>query len=672
MRYKPVHDNEYMKTYALIEEMGKPLAFHAAYNWQNQYMEQMNRFISVHALGFPYLQHPAHDQLVINGIFERFPKLKTMWIEGGVAWVPFLMQRLDNEYMMRPSECPLLKQLPSEYMADSIYATQPMELTEDIGSSWKRRSTRSRPRRSCCFSTDYPHWDFDLPSTIYDLPFLSEQHKRNILGGNAQKLFGMETPKKKLAVMDGVSPAGTFPAHAGGGISQPLSAAKGRGPVYWGSFARDHAPKPREESVTYRKPGLAVALFASFALCADAAQAQTYPERPVKIIVPFAAGGPTDVMARLLAQQFSENLGKQFVVENQPGAGGNTGMGNAARATPDGYTILVSSSSYVVNPSLSAKLSYDPYKDFIPISNVGVSPNTLVVHPSVPAKSVSELISYIKGSPGKVSYASPGAGTTPHLSGELFRLTLSLDLVHVPFSGAGPAIQSTVGGHTPIAFVAMPPATALVKEGKLRGLAVTSKQRAPALPDVPTMVEAGIKDQEADTFQGLFVPAGTPQAIVDTLQREVVKILARPETRAKFAELGFETIGSSPEQFAAQIRTEIARWGKVIKDAGIKAEEIFPSCERSVSSVNGIAAQAGNNRFIQWAVTEAPKIASAVAGQLAGCDAVNSTRSTNAVNGAAIDAASMAPAPITAARLRIWPQSAPCRGQHHTEHRAGR
>ena len=324
--------------------------------------------------------------------------------------------------------------------------------------------------------------------------------------------------------------------------------------------------------MTYRKPGLAVALFASFALCADAAQAQTYPERPVKIIVPFAAGGPTDVMARLLAQQFSENLGKQFVVENQPGAGGNTGMGNAARATPDGYTILVSSSSYVVNPSLSAKLSYDPYKDFIPISNVGVSPNTLVVHPSVPAKSVSELISYIKGSPGKVSYASPGAGTTPHLSGELFRLTLSLDLVHVPFSGAGPAIQSTVGGHTPIAFVAMPPATALVKEGKLRGLAVTSKQRAPALPDVPTMVEAGIKDQEADTFQGLFVPAGTPQAVVDTLQREVARILARPETRAKFAELGFETIGSTPEQFAAQIRTEIARWAKVIKDAGIKAE----------------------------------------------------------------------------------------------------
>jgi len=314
-----------------------------------------------------------------------------------------------------------------------------------------------------------------------------------------------------------------------------------------------------------------IAFVAAISLPA-ATQAQTYPERPVKIIVPFAAGGPTDVMGRLLAQQLSENLGKQFVVENQPGAGGNTGMGNAARATPDGYTILVSSSSYVVNPSLSAKVSYDPYKDFIPISNAGVSPNILVAHPSVPAKSVSELISYIKNSLGKVSYASPGAGTTPHLSGELFRLTLSLDLVHVPFGGAGPAIQSTAGGHTPIAFVAMPPATALVKDGKLRGLAVTSKQRSPALPDVPTMAEVGILNQEADTFQGLFVPATTPQPIVDLLQREIAKILARPETRAKFAELGFETIGSSPEQFAAQIRTEIARWGKVIKDAGIKAE----------------------------------------------------------------------------------------------------
>jgi tripartite-type tricarboxylate transporter receptor subunit TctC len=315
----------------------------------------------------------------------------------------------------------------------------------------------------------------------------------------------------------------------------------------------------------------AVAAIALLA-CGGPAIAQNYPDHPVRIIVAFAPGGPTDVMARLLAQQLSEDLGKQFFVENQPGAGGNTGMGNAARAAPDGYTILITSSSYVVNPSLSARVSYDPYKDFIPISNVGVSPNILVANPTVPVNSVSELIAYIKANPGKISYASPGAGTTPHLSGELFRLTLGLDLVHVPFSGAGPAIQSTVAGHTPIAFVAMPPATALVKDGKLRGLAVTSKARAPALPDVPTLAEAGVKDQEADTFQGVFVPAGTPQPIVDLLQREMVTIVGRSAMRARFAELGFEPVASSSDEFAAQIRVEIAKWGKVIKDAGIKAE----------------------------------------------------------------------------------------------------
>ncbi len=300
--------------------------------------------------------------------------------------------------------------------------------------------------------------------------------------------------------------------------------------------------------------------------------AQTYPDHPVRIIVAFAPGGPTDVMARLLAQRLSENLGKQFFVENQAGAGGNIGMGNAARSVPDGYTLLVASSSYVVNPSLFAKPSYDAYKDFIPITNVGVSPNILAINPEVPARSVAELIAYIKANPDKVSFASPGAGTTPHLSGELFKLTLGLDMVHVPFGGAGPALQSTIAGHTPMAFVAMPPATALVQEGKVRGLAVTSKKRAPALPDVPTMAEAGIKDQEADTFQGVLAPAGTPKPIVDLLERELVKIVANADMKARFAELGFETVGSSQAEFAAQIRAEIPKWGKVIKDAGIKPE----------------------------------------------------------------------------------------------------
>ena len=190
VRYNAVHDNEYMKTYALLEEMGKPLAFHAAYNWNSRYMEQMNRFIPVHALGFPYYNILHMTNLIINGIFERFPTLSTRWIEVGIAWVPFLMQRLDNEYMMRPSEAPLLERMPSEYMAEQFYATQPLELVRNR-KLMEATFEAIHADTQLCFSTDYPHWDFDLPSTVYDLPFLSEQTKRNILGANAAKLFGL-------------------------------------------------------------------------------------------------------------------------------------------------------------------------------------------------------------------------------------------------------------------------------------------------------------------------------------------------------------------------------------------------------------------------------------------------------------------------------------------------
>ena len=234
------------------------------------------------------------------------------------------------------------------------------------------------------------------------------------------------------------------------------------------------------------------------ALClAGAAHAQTtaggYPDRPVRIIVPFAPAGPTDVTARLIAQKLTESLGKQFIIENQPSAGGNLGMGNAAKAAPDGYTILFVSSSYVVNPSLYPKVPYDPYKDFQPITVAADAPNLLVVHPSIAAKSVKELIELIRKNPGKYNFASAGTGTTPHLSGELFKLSAGLDLVHVPFNGAGPAIQSAVAGHTPITFTSLPPAMPLVKDGKLRPLAVSAKTRAAILPDVPTMEEAGFE-----------------------------------------------------------------------------------------------------------------------------------------------------------------------------------
>ena len=307
-------------------------------------------------------------------------------------------------------------------------------------------------------------------------------------------------------------------------------------------------------------------------LASQAAFAQAYPSRSVRMVVPFAPAGPTDVIARIIGQKLSESTGQQFFVENQPGAGGNIGIGTVARAAPDGYTVLVVSSSYVVNPSLYDKIPYDPDKDLAPVTMMADSPNVLVVNPDVPAKTVKELIALIKANPGKYSFASAGTGTTPHLSGELFKLSQGLDLVHVPFNGAGPAIQSALGGHTPIAFTALPPAAPLIKEGKLRALAVTSVKRSPALPDVPTMAEAGLPGQEADTLQGVLVPARTTAEIVALLHREIVKSIASKDVQQRFAELGFDPAGTTPVEFAAQIKAEIAKWGKVVRDAHIKVE----------------------------------------------------------------------------------------------------
>ena len=305
---------------------------------------------------------------------------------------------------------------------------------------------------------------------------------------------------------------------------------------------------------------------------ANTVSAQPYPSHQVRIIVPFAAGGPTDVVARILAQKLSDDTGRAFIVENHPGAGGNIGMGVVAMAPADGSTILVASSSFVVNPSLYRNLSYDPVKDFIPITNIGVSPNVLLVNPSLSAKTVGELEKLIKANPGKYNFASPGIGTTPHLSGELFRLSLGVDLVHVPFNGAGPAINSVIGGHTPIGFTALTTAVQQANAGTLRALAVTGAKRSPALPEVPTMAEAGLPDQEAYTWQGVLVPARTPKEIVDFLYRALRKVVAQPEVKERFAALGFEPVVNSPDEFAAQVEADIAKWGKVIHDAGIKPE----------------------------------------------------------------------------------------------------
>ena len=302
------------------------------------------------------------------------------------------------------------------------------------------------------------------------------------------------------------------------------------------------------------------------------AKAQTYPARPVRVIVPFSPGGPTDMFARIVSGNLSRALGQQFYVENQPGAGGNLGMGAGARAASDGYTILVVSTSYVVNPSLYAKIPYDPFKDFAPVTLAAATPNVLLVHPSIPANDVNELIAFLKANNGKYSYAHSGIGTTSHLSGEMFRSSQDLDLVSVPFNGAAPAVQSVLAGHTPIAFTVLTPAVSQVKEGKLHALAVTTPKRTQALPDVPTMAEAGLPGQESDTMSGILVPTYTPPPIIELLHREIGKAMIEPEAARKLASLGFDTIDSTPEEFSSRIQTEIPKWAKVIRAAGIKTE----------------------------------------------------------------------------------------------------
>ncbi len=302
---------------------------------------------------------------------------------------------------------------------------------------------------------------------------------------------------------------------------------------------------------------------------AQAQDAAHYPDKPVRVVVPFPAGGPTDVTARIIAQGLSERLGKQFYVENVAGAGGNTGTAQVARARPDGYTLLVASTGFMVNPSLYAKVPYDAQKDFAPITLACASPNILTIHPDVPAKNLKELVDVIKANPGKYSYGFPGTGSTPHLSGELMRLHFGLDMIAVPFTGAAPAITSTLGGHTPLAWTALPPALSAVKDGKLRGIVITSAQRFPNLPDVPTMAEAGAAGQDAETLTAVLAPAGTPKEIVDKLHREIAAVVTNPDVKAKFVELGFQPIANTPQEFAQRIEVELKKWAQVIRDAKI-------------------------------------------------------------------------------------------------------
>lgn len=316
----------------------------------------------------------------------------------------------------------------------------------------------------------------------------------------------------------------------------------------------------------------AAAVFAAAAIghTAGNAVAQDYPTKPVRIIVPFGPGGPTDVTARLVAQQLSQRLGQQFIVENVPGAGGNIGTSQVARAKPDGYTLLVASTGHMVNPSLYANAMYDPKKDFAPLTLVAASPNVLTVHPSVPAKTVKELVEAIKKEPQKYSFAQPATGSTPHLSGELFKLHFGLkDYTVIPYHSAAQAIASTVANQTPTAWTALPPAVAAVKAGQLRAIAVTSPKRVAVLPDVPTMAEAGVEGQEAETLTSMFAPAGTPKPIIDKLYNAIAEGLKDKDIIAKLEAMGFVPVANPPEEWGKRVDVEIEKWGKVIRDANI-------------------------------------------------------------------------------------------------------
>jgi len=301
--------------------------------------------------------------------------------------------------------------------------------------------------------------------------------------------------------------------------------------------------------------------------------ADAYPSRPVHMLVGFAPGGPTDVVARILGQKLSESLHQQFVIENRVGAGSNIAMGIVAKAAPDGYTLVAVSSAYVVNPSLYGdKITYDVYKDFAPITEAADSPNVILVNPSVQATTMKALIELIRANPGKYGIATSGIGTTPDLAAELFRMTYKLDAVRVPFNGAAPALQSVLQGQTQVGFSALPTATQMVKSGQLRALALAAKHRTAALPDVPTTAEAGIPDQESDTMGAVLAPARTPPEIVDLLQKEIAKAMADPAVKQHLAELGFEPVANTPAEFTALIRQEVEKWGKVIRAANIKVE----------------------------------------------------------------------------------------------------
>jgi tripartite-type tricarboxylate transporter receptor subunit TctC len=308
------------------------------------------------------------------------------------------------------------------------------------------------------------------------------------------------------------------------------------------------------------------------ALACAIASAQNYPTRPIRYIVGQAPGGSSDTLARMITQRVGDGLGQPLVVDNRPGATGIIGAEVVAKANPDGYTLLQAATSHATNPAMQAKLPYDSLRDFAPISLLSQQPNIWVVHPSVPAKNIKELIAYVKARPGQLNFGSSGTGGSQHLAGELLKGMTGIDMVHIPYKGSPPALVDLLAGRVPIMSSTMPPVLPHIRTGKVRALAVTSAKRSPALPDVPTVAESGVPGYEAIAWQALLAPGGTPKAIVARLNAEFVKVMKQPDIVAKLNEQGYETVASTPEWFAAYLKSEIVKWTKVIRTAGIKGE----------------------------------------------------------------------------------------------------
>ncbi len=316
---------------------------------------------------------------------------------------------------------------------------------------------------------------------------------------------------------------------------------------------------------------IALLVFAILAAAPAAAQ-ESYPARPLRFILPFPPGGGTDILGRLIAERLSAGLGQPVVAENRGGAGGNVGAEAAARSAPDGYTLLLAAPSLAISPSLYSKLNYDPVRDLAPVSLVATVPNVMITHPSVPAQTLQEFIAVARAKPGAMNFGSGGAGTSNHLAGELFNLVTGTKLVHVPYKGVNLAMQDVISGRIHLAVIGVPAAAPHIKSGKLRALALIAPQRAAALPEVPTVSEAGLADFEVTTWYGVLAPAGTPRAAITRVNAELVRIMHAPDVKERLGGMATEPRTSTPEEFAAYLRQEIAKWGDVIRKAGLKAD----------------------------------------------------------------------------------------------------